>query len=162
MSKEKHSLVWPILAAVMGLLALVFMALDFVDVTVTSSGVFVVSGSATGYTFATAGWTFQGTTIAPQKILFAIALGGVFGILWGLRPVLFPSQMRNERIFGILVLIGGLLVALVGASFYASAGIGTLQEIIFTITTSAGIGLWGVLISGILEIVFGVLMILKK
>jgi uncharacterized membrane protein len=146
----------------MGLLAIVFMALDFVTVTITTGGVFYSSGSASGYAVAGAGWTFQATTIPAERALYVIPLGGVFGILWGLRPTLFPSQMRYVRIFGILVLVGGLLELLGGVMFYLSAGIGSAVVLGFNVVTSAGIGLWGVLISGVLQILFGILMILKK
>ncbi len=145
----------------MGLLAVVFMALDFVSVTVSLGGIIASSGSASGYTFAGTGWTFMGTTVPPSPLLYGILTGGVLGLIFGLL-LLVPSLKKNAKIFGILVLIGGLLVLIGGVVFFLNAGIGSYRVTVYDVVISAGIGLWGVLIFGILEIVFAIILVLRK
>lgn len=159
--KESGSPFWPILAGLMGLLVLVFMALDFVTVTLSFGGHFIDSGTASGLTFAGAGWSFHGTSVPPETLLYGIPIGGMIGLIFGFL-LLVPSMKKNTKIFGILVLIGGLLALVGGVVFYMGASIGSTMAYGYDITVGAGIGLWGVLVFGILEIIFAIPLILRK
>jgi hypothetical protein len=69
---------------------------------------------------------------------------------------------KNTKLFGIIVFIVGLLALIGGAVFYMGASIGSASVYGYDVVVSAGIGLWGVLIFAILEIIFAIPLMLKK
>jgi hypothetical protein len=145
----------------MGLLVVVSMALDFVTVTISFAGHLQDVGSANGLTFAGAGWNFHGVSVPPQTLLYGILIEGEIGLIFGFL-LLVPSMRKNTKLFGIIVFIVGLLALIGGAVFYMGASIGSASVYGYDVVVSAGIGLWGVLIFAILEIIFAIPLMLKK
>jgi hypothetical protein len=131
MSKKAGAAWIPILNVILGLVAVVGFFLPFMTVLIFS---------VSGYDLAVTGG-YAAALIIP--------VGGVIALIFGLLAILTKG---NSKLYGWLILIGGLIVLIGAIYIFIQPGVSSF----------AGIGLFLELIAGVLLVIFGLLQALGK